>query len=358
MVRIFLFLSVTLFTSCTQKTQSENQPGLVQQPAANPVTPIKDDFKIGEVITTVPLRIDASQSFALYLPKGYSEAAKYPAIIFFDPHGDGTVPLNLYHALADQYGYVLIGSNTSKNGVSFDLTGAIANNLISEARTRFAIEETKISLCGFSGGAKVAMLCGAANPYITNIIYCGAKVDIKPTHPIVLFGFAGTKDMNYTDLVSFDWNLAKDSVSTKHYLIEWNGKHEFPTPEVFNDAFVFLKTGKVDNYEKKKVTITADKVNLEQGFKGKYIKAFQSQDLDWWKKEIAMLNSKKKSDIMYERLLGFLSLACYSIGSGQLQQNNLPFAEKILTIYNMADPGNKDCENFMAELKRRQKAGN
>jgi hypothetical protein len=37
-----------------------------------------------------------------------------------------------------------------------------------------------------------------------------------------------------------------------------------------------------------------------------------------------------------------------------LQQNNLPAAEKILTIYALADPGNKDCEAFTAELKKRK----
>jgi len=74
----------------------------------------------------------------------------------------------------------------------------------------------------------------------------------------------------------------------------------------------------------------------------------QQKDLDWWKKEIANLNSKKKTDPMFERLLGFVSLACYSISNNALQQNNWEIAGKILAIYQLADPGNTDCQKFYA----------
>lgn len=84
------------------------------------------------------------------------------------------------------------------------------------------------------------------------------------------------------------------------------------------------------------------------------MQAFQTKDLSWWKNEIAKLNAKKKSELMCERLLGFISLACYSYSNNALQQNNLLQAEHILAIYALADPGNKDCAAFAAELKRRK----
>ena len=340
MSRIIMLALLGFFTSCNQHSNSTPPP----EPApAVPVTYPKDNFKVGEVIPSIPLHMDAAESFALYLPKGYTDTSKLPAIIFFDPHGDGTVPLNLYHDLADEYHYVLIGSNTSRNGIPLDQTQAIAVNLFSESKSRISINPSKITYCGFSGGAKVALLSGASNPEIANIIYAGAKVDITPNHTIALLGFAGLRDMNYSDLVMFEREtLAK--LPFKHYLIEWKGKHEFPTADVFRDAFIFLNTGTVENYNKKQVTITSDQLKAEQDKKNEYIKAFQGQDLAWWKKEIADLNSKKKTNIMDERLLGFLSLACYSIGGGQLQENNLDVAEKILSIYKLADPENKDCD--------------
>ena len=312
----------------------------------------KDNFVKGEVIPSINLRGDSSQKFALYLPKSYSENSKLPVIIFFDPHGEGTIPLNLYYKLAEQYQVILIASNTSKNGMDLQSSNGLATNLINEAQSRFSVDKSKITLCGFSGGAKVALFCGANNTDVSTVIYCGAAIQFNPSHNIHLVGFAGKKDMNYTDVVAFEWSL-KDA-PFKHYLIEWKGKHEFPIADVFNDAFSFLKTGEVENYSNKKITITQQKVDEEQNIKQKYIDAFQTKDLDWWKAEIKSLNAKKKNDLMYERLLGFISLACYSISNNSLEQNNLVVAEKILTIYKLADPTNEACAAFTLELQKRK----
>lgn len=313
----------------------------------------KDNFKKGEVIPSVNLRGDTSQKFALYLPKNYSESTKFPVIIFFDPHGEGIIPLNLYYKLAEQFQFVLMASNTSKNGMDFESTNGLATNLINEAQSRFSVNKSKITLCGFSGGAKVALSCGANNRDVSSVIYCGAAVQFNPSHTVNLLGFAGKKDMNYTDVVSFEWSLK--NAPFKHFLIEWKGKHEFPTADVFKDAFTFLNTGEVENYSNKKVAITQQKVDEEQAIKQKYIDAFQTKDLSWWKAEINSLNLKKKNDLMYERLLGFISLACYSISNNSLEQNNLVVAEKILTIYKLADPTNEACAAFTLELERRKK---
>jgi len=352
MVRVLLIALAGLLTSCGEHNNSTQttEPAV----AANMVQP-KDSFKIGEVIPTVALHMDAGETFALYLPHGYTDTSKLPVIIFFDPHADGSLPLNLYHSLADEYHYILVGSNSSKNGVPLEQTKAIAYNLFNEVKSRLSVNPSKITLCGFSGGAKVALLSGEANPEISTIIYAGAKVDLQPTHPISILGFAGQRDMNYTDLVLFEQELKDPTV--KHFLIEWKGKHEFPTADVFKDAFTFLNTGTVENYDKKRVTITPEKLKTEQDKKSEFIYAFQKQDLAWWKKQIAELNAKKKTDIMSERLLGFISLACYSIGGGQLYEDKLDVAEKILNIYKMADPDNKDCDSMMTVLNQKRAAG-
>jgi hypothetical protein len=85
--------------------------------------------------------------------------------------------------------------------------------------------------------------------------------------------------------------------------------------------------------------------------------ALQKEDLNWWTKEIALLNQKKKDDPMYERLLGFVSLACYSISNNLLQQSSADGLDKILAIYKMADPGNKDCASFYAQYNEKLKSG-
>jgi len=348
---ILLLPSFILSAACSEPAK-QNKNTTTTVAVTEPALP-KEHFKRSEVIPSVFLKNDPAQNFALYLPKSYSDAVKLPVIVFFDPHGDGTVPLNLYHELAEKYNYILVASNDSKNGLSFDETNMIAANLVKECKTRFSVDEKKIAFCGFSGGAKVALMSGATNEDVSAIIYCGAAAQVKANHLVSLLGFAGKKDMNYTDLVSFEWSMEKAPM--KHYLIEWNGKHEFPTADVFNDAFIFLSTGDVEQYSRKKVTITLEKVNEEQMIKQKYIEAFNTKDLDWWKAEINSLNTKKKMNPMYERLTGFISLACYSITDRAFQQNNLGGIEKVLAIYKMDDPENKAWKDFSAELQKRKK---
>lgn len=348
-----LFLVALISISCTNhpkanKTETATSTAIVEQKTIYPT----DHFNKGEVISSLNLRSDTSQKFALYLPKNYSDSIKFPVIIFFDPHSKGTIPLNLYKDLAEKNNFILISSNSSKNGLDAQSTKNIAYNLIEETKNRFSVDLTKITLCGFSGGAKVALMNGSLNNDVSTIIYCGAAVQIQPTHQINLFGFAGKKDMNYTDLVIFERSLI--NVPYKHFLIDWKGKHEFPIADVFKDAFYYLQTGKIENYESKQSTITQQKIDEEQSYKQKYIDAFQTKELSWWNEEIKSLNSNKNKDVMFERLLGFISLACYSISNNSLQQNDLAVAEKTLIIYKMADPENEAMKEFTAELIKRK----
>ncbi len=345
------FLPATI-SSCNSKTSNTESGN--PQVTVTPVI-VKDSFETGKVISSVTINDNPSQSFALYLPKTYSDQATLPVLIFFDPHGDGTLPLNLYKDLAEEFHFILLGSNSSKNGMDFQQAQAVADNLVNEAEARFHVNQKKIAFCGFSGGAKVALLSAAQNEAVSSVIYCGAAAPLKTSHKLDLLGFAGTKDMNYTDVVAFNANLKNSPYI--HYLVEWNGKHEFPNQQVFKDAFHFLTVGSVEDYGKKQVTITPQKVEEEQAAKQQLMTAFETQDINWWKHEIAIFNKKKAKDPMYERLLGFVSLACYSYTNQALQQNNLPVAEKILAIYQLANPGNTDCATFTSELQRR-KAGN
>jgi hypothetical protein len=93
-------------------------------------------------------------------------------------------------------------------------------------------------------------------------------------------------------------------------------------------------------------------LDTEASTKQQYMNDFQSQDLNWWKKETQRLSaSKNPSD---QRLLGFISLAGFSISNNAIQQNNFPVAEKMLAIYQLADPKNADQPFLEACLYARQ----
>lgn len=409
--RLVFVFSILIFFACNSNhKKTETNAVVAEQPQE------KVKLKSGEVISSVIAERDPSQSYALYLPKNYSDSVKYPVIIFFDPHGSGRYPLDLYKGFADEFGFVLMGSNNSKNGLQFDQTNVIAKSLVDEAVTKYSSGKKNISLAGFSGGAKVALVAAATQPDLSSVIYCGAAIrfdNINQLPPAL--AFAGESDMNYTDVISSVPALEEKKMV--HSLIEWKGKHEWPDSSSFEDAFYWCsfnamrnKSREIDNkriktfLQKKNKSLT-DKQNslmqynlynqiiqflqgvvdvtayqqkflivkksdsykkemqkqqnglqTENNLKQNYAQCFESKDLNWWKEEIARMRNIKASDQekMYQRLLGYLSLASYSYSNNAIKQNNFSAAQQFLAVYKLADPENAEQPFLTACMYARQ----
>lgn len=196
-----------------------------------------DTFETGKVITHVICKTDAAQSYALYIPlKG--DKKTLPVIYFFDPHGDGSYPLNKYKSLADEYNFILIGSNNSKNGNEWGATQNIWNTLFDDSKNRVAINTNRIYTCGFSGGAKVAIYVSMNDHNVKGVIANGAAIqdEIQSSNLNCSFtAIAGEGDMNMTDLVSVTNGLDKTQI--RHRIIFFNGIHEWAPESVMNMAF-------------------------------------------------------------------------------------------------------------------------
>ena len=111
------------------------------------------ELEKGKVIGSVACIKNVSHTYALYLPSKYSSDKKYPVIICFDSHGSGVKPVELFKEQAEKYGYILVGSNVSKNGVPLQTTFEHYDILLDDVTTRFNIDKSRIYTCGFSGGA-------------------------------------------------------------------------------------------------------------------------------------------------------------------------------------------------------------
>lgn len=333
-------LAITLFSACGHKKERKNEEALTA--AATPAEPAA-----GVLVPALPLSNFPDQSYALYLPKTWKSYETYPVIIFLDPHANGQAPLDMYRSLADSFKVILAGSNNVRNGQSFPESGAQVSNLIKELQSKYNLS-TKPVLSGFSGGAKVA-LSFAMQSNIERVIYCGAVAPIGDKDSLDLLGFAGLGDMNYADLVAFD--LAFRNTKIQNTIIEWRGDHSYPGPEVFVDAFTWLKGESIPNIEAKKPSIDRDALMREQGNKNKYYQAFKNQEsIEWWTQEIKNLHELEKQDIMYSRILGFIGLACYSYTSQNMQSGNREQALFYVKIYEMATPNNPDMRAFKQQL--------
>lgn len=402
MSRLIILSSLfIMLAACGSKSPVAVSPIQSSAPAAQHIEVPRDSV----VIIQIP---SSPESYCLYVPTSVVDIRSAPAIIFFDPHGAGRLPIDKYRKLADRFGIVLAGSNNSKNGLDISQSTQFGNNIISDLTGRIGIPVKFASLAGFSGGAKVALLTAANNPNITNAIYAGAATPINSNHPIHLMGFAGTADMNYTDLLAFS-----DS-HPEGLLIEFGGKHEWPDTLTFSQAFywIYFRSGVKDSvefnrhvldfiaqrklmimgatttkhikyllwayneyseliymldgvtdvseYKKDREQLSHDQyykqalsdkkqlVQKEAGEKQLLLAAFQNQDGNWWYKTIS--HYKFSSDPMDKRLLGFISLACYSYSNQLINRRDTAGAAHFLSIYELADADNTDQLYFHAML--------
>jgi hypothetical protein len=380
------------------------------QPAAAPASIARLDIARDSVVTlTIPS--DVSQSYSVYFPSKAKGPEGTPILICFDPHGDGRLPIDKYKKWADKFGIAIAGSNTSRNGLSAAEGQQIAANMIADISSRLGFDKKNAAICGFSGGAKVAINAIGSDGTIPNLIYAGAVTQLNSSHPLNILGFAGNQDMNYTDLLAFNESILPSYPNSA--LIEFNGKHEWPDVPTFENAFYWLsfqiardtkhtdsalvkaflksmdqsmsdaeKRGDwgwiasyeefhtactflngltdISAYQKKMESISAtdpykkalarknETLQREANEKRTLQMAFQDQGADWWTKVIN--GYKASSNPSDKRLLGFVSLAGYSYSNQMLQQQNLDGAERMLAIYELADPTNTDQLYFHAIL--------
>ncbi len=218
-------------------------PAPVTAKSAQPITP-----QPGKLMDTIVSVTDPSQSYALYYPvlkqtkDRTSNSGPLPIIFFFDPHGAGALPLKKYKALADNYGFILAGSNNSKNGNDWNTEEVIWRHFVDDLMGRIGHDENRIYLCGFSGGAKAATYMAMRHPGIKGVIVGGAALpdDAQPMDfPFSLTILAGEGDMNLTDLVAT--NQAMDRTQGRHRILFFDGIHEWAPEQTMGQAFAGLE---------------------------------------------------------------------------------------------------------------------
>jgi pimeloyl-ACP methyl ester carboxylesterase len=198
-------------------------------------------FVPGKVIERVVCQADTNQSYALYIPLR-GDKDPLPVLYFFDSHGVGALPLRKYRALAEAYGFILVGSNNSRNGNDWPATEAIWGRLFEDTHRRLHLRSDRIYTCGFSGGAKVASYLAIEHGEIRGVIANGAALPDGVSAGDFRFSFtaiAGEGDMNMTDLVAI--NEALEKTKTRHRILFFDGRHEWAPEATMRIAFEGLQ---------------------------------------------------------------------------------------------------------------------
>ena len=233
--------------------------GLTAQAWQTPAAPQR--LSAGTVQPDVKVLADASHSYALYLPSHYSIQKRWPLLLAFDPGGEGNYPVTLFHSAAEKYGFIVAGSNNSRNYV--DPSTAI-RLLWQDVTSRFAVDPRRIYVTGFSGGSRVASgLAVACKNCIAGVIACGAglppELNLPPAETSDWFLTAGMLDFNHAEIT----RLA-DSMDARHaatHLVFFPGPHSWMPESVAEEALTWMQFRAMV-----KGTLPADKDFVESEF--------------------------------------------------------------------------------------------
>jgi predicted esterase len=163
-----------------------------------------------------------TQTYALYRLELH--AKQEVALLYaFDPGARG-VTCRAFQRRGREVRLIVVGSNNSRNGpmqVSIDAWKAIWD----DTHDRLSIDEGRVYLTGFSGGARTAVyFASACKDCIAGVIGGGAGFPngVPPTNAthFIYFGIVGLDDFNFPEMRALDEALTK--VGVPHQVRTWS----------------------------------------------------------------------------------------------------------------------------------------
>jgi predicted esterase len=194
----------------------------------------------GRVLETVACASDNKQTYALYVPTSFDPARKWPVLFCFDPGARGKAPVERFQAAAEKFGWIVAGSNNSRNG-PWEANAAAIHAMVGDVNRYFPIDSKRIYVAGLSGGARVA--CQVALGGIAKgVIACSAGFptsEVPGKVPFPFFGTAGITDFNYAELKRVDREL--EDLRAAHRVVIFPGGHEWLPSELAVEALAWLE---------------------------------------------------------------------------------------------------------------------
>lgn len=184
------------------------------------------ELPAGTVVPSVPSAANPKLSYALYLPSNYGPQRQWPILYCLDPGARGRLPVERFAKAAEAEGFIVAGSNDSRNGPIEPVEQAITA-MLDDTAARFSIDPSRVYAAGFSGGARVA-LRWALNGKIAGVVACGAAFGSpQPPKqiPFALFACAGVDDFNYGELHAL--SLAVTKADARQRFAEFAGGHDW-----------------------------------------------------------------------------------------------------------------------------------
>ncbi|UII34327.1 hypothetical protein LVD17_10955 [Fulvivirga ulvae] len=198
----------------------------------------------GQVTDTVWCAHDSTQTYSLYLPSYYDPQHQWPVIIIFEPAARGELPVSKFKPGAEELGYILVGSNNSRNG-SWEVAFDAADAMFLDVFNKFSIDPERVYVSGFSGGSRIATSVAVITGRIAGVIACGAGYpNVSQYQPsakskFVYCALVGNQDMNYQEHLKVADDLNEKGITNN--LITFPNGHQWPPASFLKESLYWLE---------------------------------------------------------------------------------------------------------------------
>jgi predicted esterase len=211
---------------------------------AAPPAPSAPALPPGQVIEKIVCAARPDESYALYLPSGYTAGRAWPILYVMDPRSRGKLAAERFRPGAEKYGYLIASSNNSLSDGPADPNIAAMRAMWTDTHGRLAIDDRRIYAAGFSGTVRSCCTLARAVPgTIAGIIGAGAGFPVQEPprkgDPFVFFGTVGDKDFNYYEMMDLEPKLQETGIT--HHVEIFDGAHQWPSEELATRALGWME---------------------------------------------------------------------------------------------------------------------
>jgi predicted esterase len=196
----------------------------------------------GRLVEGQHCRSDAAETYTFYLPKEYTPARTWPILLVMDPRGRSVVGAERFVGAAEELGWVLVSSNDTRSDAPAEPNVRALQALWSEMQTRFAVDDRRIYLAGFSGTGILALEVARTSGRVAGVIASSARWEEEHSADRIAFpcfGTAGDTDFNYAAMMSLHKRLRKWGAPERLEIFE--GSHEWMPTEMARDALGWME---------------------------------------------------------------------------------------------------------------------
>ncbi|MFY9819869.1 MAG: tetratricopeptide repeat protein [Thermoanaerobaculia bacterium] len=236
-------LTVTLLLAAPVAARAAAAPPAPTATTATTATLPPLDLPRGQVVDKIACAGAPGETYALYLPSGYTPDRAWPILYVLDPRSRGALAAERFRPGAEAFGYILASSNNSMSDGPMDPNLKAIQALWTDTHARFRIDDRRVYGAGFSGTVRFSVILARSAPgAFAGVIGAGAgwPFDQPPRkgEGLVFYGTVGDKDFNYYEMIELEPKLAAAEV--KHRVEIFDGIHQWPPAEIATRALAWL----------------------------------------------------------------------------------------------------------------------